>query len=578
MRILLVALNAKYVHTNLALRYLRARIRPQFSDVALKEFTINEPLRKIAGEIFENKADVVGFSCYIWNIGRIAELVGALRLVCPRTRFVLGGPEVSYDPESWLKQIAADGIVLGEGEETFAELLSVWQRGEEPERVSGLAWRQGDRIRVNPARPPTSDLSSLPLPYEEDEDLSGRLAYVETARGCPFQCQYCLSSAGQGVRYLEAEHFRRTFRRLLTLGVQTVKLVDRTFNANQAHAFRILDIAREEAGRFPEKSIRTHCEMAGELLDEEWYRYLAAYPQGALQLEIGVQSTNPPTLQAIQRPQRFDRWRGFVRKLRLHTEIPLHLDLIAGLPLEGWAECKTSFNDTYALLPQRLQLGFLKLLKGSGLYHDRERWGLIHEPQPPYTVMQTPNLSYQELIQLERIEDLVEKYYNTGKFFYSLREAVRLAPTPFDFYHEFALFWQEQGWFKQAWRGKELFSNLWRYCSRSPLSDAAAIRLREALRFDYYRWERPGSIPEFMQTETVRERKGAAAQAQWLDLVPEGRTLDRRRWSRVTEAAGFAYDVSQENGELREVWFLFFYGEQGVRVYCKPCDELEVYN
>jgi anaerobic magnesium-protoporphyrin IX monomethyl ester cyclase len=491
-------MNAKYVHTNLALRYLRASIRPDVAEITLKEFTINESLRRIAGEIFEEKAEVIGFSCYIWNIRQMGELIRLLRPVCPGVRFVLGGPEVSYNAEEWLEKLDVDAIVRGAGEETFRELLSAWRSGGALDSVAGVTWRQGERVRSNPARRAAQSLDQLPLPYEEDEDLNGRLAYLETARGCPFQCQYCLSSAENGLSLSDPEVFRHNYRRLMECGATTVKLVDRTFNAERTRALRILDIAKEEAERYPGKKVRLHCEIAGELLDQAWYDYLAAYPEGLVQLEIGVQSTHPPALQAIQRRQHFTRWAHWVRELRRHTDIHLHLDLIAGLPLEGWPEFRNSFNDVYALTPQRLQLGFLKVLRGSGLYQRREEWGLVYSPDPPYTILQTAWLSYVEIVQLERIEELVERYYNSGRFTLTLHEAVSLRASAFDLFNDLARFWRQRGWFKRAWKSTALYQNIWEYLDTLTCAPAQRARLLAALRADYERCERSGHLPEFL--------------------------------------------------------------------------------
>ena len=292
-----MAINAKYVQTNLALRYLREDIKNEFPDTVLKEATINEPVSRIAGEIFEAKADVIGFSCYIWNLSEIFKIIRQLRLVLPKVRLVLGGPEVTFETQELMdKNPELDAVVQGEGEGAFLELLRAWKVGRDPEMVSGVVWRDQDKIISNPQRIPLRDLAQLPDPYVLEEKLDNRLVYVETTRGCPFSCQYCLSSVASGVRFLEPEHFRRIFIKLLNYGARTIKFVDRTFNGRKEHAFRILDIVREEAENADSpQGLRIHCEMAGDLLDEEWLSYLRNYPQGLLQLEIGVQSTYQPT-------------------------------------------------------------------------------------------------------------------------------------------------------------------------------------------------------------------------------------------------------------------------------------------
>lgn len=568
MRILLASLNAKYVHTNLALRYLREEVKAEFPDVILKEFTINESIAGIAGEIFEAKADVIGFSCYIWNMNEILTLIRRLRPVLPQARIVLGGPEVSFEAEEVLKRtIEADVVVYGEGEETFHELLKVWELGQEPEGVAGLVWRRGQEIVANPPREVAADLNGLPFPYREKEDFRKRIVYVETTRGCPFCCQYCLSSTLSGVRYLEPERFREIFRTLLFNGARTIKFVDRTFNVNKKHAMAILDIVREEAGYYPaQEGIRVHCEIAGELLDEEWVKYLKGYPEGLLQLEVGVQSTYQPTLKSIARPQHFERWRKFVLEIQQNGQIPLHLDLIAGLPEEGWENFRTSFNDVYSVEPAMLQLGFLKVLKGSGLRKKSEQYGLVYVPDPPYTILETQWLTHSELLQLGRIEQVLDKYYNSGKFAYGLRQIMHLFTTPFDFYHQFALFWQQKEWFRLAWQGKALFANLWQFLEEFRLTkDVDSLiweRLRDSLRFDFYLWEKPNPLPDFLQGVDVYAASGASMEnenrtsifgsgfwetvkndPQWLEKIPELQEMDHRQWNRHTSLEYFTFDV-----------------------------------
>ncbi|KLU59253.1 tRNA-2-methylthio-N(6)-dimethylallyladenosine synthase [Peptococcaceae bacterium CEB3] len=652
MRILLASLNAKYVHTNLALRYLREEIKAEFPDVLLQEFTINQPLSHIAARIYEAKAEVIGFSCYIWNITQTLALIRQLRPVCPRVRFVLGGPEVSYEAETLLaEQPEVDVAVMGEGERTFPGLLRVWGSEENPgggseanagseevgrnlgraglEQVAGIAWRKQGRVVVNPSRPLAKDLNLLPDPYATEESLTGRLVYVETSRGCPFACAYCLSSVTQGVRYLSPERFRGILRHVLKAGARTIKFVDRTFNARKKHAMRILDIVREEAALAGEPpDLRVHCEMAGELLDQEWVEYLSTYPAGLLQLEIGVQSTHEPTLELIRRVQNFRNWCGRVRRIQ-EARIPVHLDLIAGLPGEDWDRFGQSFNEVYALAPAMLQLGFLKLLKGSGLRQRSAELGLVYSPDPPYTVLRTASLSHDRLLWLERMEKLLNPYYNSGRFIYSLRQAEqeRIFSSPFDFYLRMAEFWQAQGWFDRELHGKALFASLWQFIefSLGRCAEGEAEDWRDALRFDFYLWERPGALPDFLQVPEgyyaplgsgyqareaegrprnpaggvtragsgvrcdkepcPRKRAGGVVPSKeeifsdpgWLTEIPKMAGMDRRQWSRASALAYFTDDVwgrlsrvperalsPEETGPVAGsggIWYLFFYGE-----------------
>ena len=610
-----MAINAKYVQTNLALRYLREDIKNEFPDTVLKEATINEPVSRIAGEIFEAKADVIGFSCYIWNLSEIFKIIRQLRLVLPKVRLVLGGPEVTFETQELMdKNPELDAVVQGEGEGAFLELLRAWKVGRDPEMVSGVVWRDQDKIISNPQRIPLRDLAQLPDPYVLEEKLDNRLVYVETTRGCPFSCQYCLSSVASGVRFLDPEHFRRIFIKLLNYGARTIKFVDRTFNGRKEHAFRILDIVREEAENADSpQGLRIHCEMAGDLLDEEWLSYLRNYPQGLLQLEIGVQSTYQPTLERITRFQHFEVWQKYVQELQRISKIPLHLDLIAGLPGENWDNFRISFNDVYKVQPNMLQLGFLKVLKGSGLREKAQQYGLIYQSDPPYTILQTIDLSHIEILQLQRMEILLDKYYNSGRFLRCLRRVIPLFSSAFDFYDCLAQFWHVQNWFGLPWQGKALFERLWlfleyfRKINPQEIGEEKWETLRDALRFDYYYWERPSVVPDYLLPGGKRatgkivgghrgwdEAKLGSLEGlknlvcekldnddKWIS-VPPIESMDRRQWSKCTALAYFSTPVLDNlswnkeleqdmkglevTGEDNSVWYLFFYQKDRVCV------------
>ncbi|AET70852.1 Fe-S oxidoreductase [Desulfosporosinus orientis DSM 765] len=583
MRILLVALNAKYIHTNLAIRYLREEVSKVYSEVLLREFSINDHLDRVAGEIFEIKADIIGFSCYIWNLKETLALVRQLRPVCPEVRFVIGGPEVSFEAEEFLlDHPEVDALVMGEGEKSFLELLQTWQEGHDPSQVPGLAWRFDGQIIVNPPSPKALSLNDLPFPYGEEEDFTGRLVYVETTRGCPFNCQYCLSSTFQGVRFLDPERFRKMLRCLFKNGARTIKFVDRTFNANKRHAMRILDIVREESVNHPDtQEIRVHCEMAGDLLDGEWMEYFRNYPRGLIQLEIGVQSTHRPTLEIVSRPQNFEKWSQYISEMKAFG-IPLHLDLIAGLPEEDWQTFGKSFNEVYTVAPDMLQLGFLKVLRGSGLRLQSMRYGLVFAPDPPYTILATKVLSYSELLQLQRIEDVLDRYYNSGKFKHALGIITTLFSTPFDFYHEFAEFWQQKGWFGRQWQGKALFDKLWEFLrelseEKLGTDPFSWSRIRDALRFDYYLWERPNYIPDYLQYHGLKGTMDSEVwkttseeirkSSYWESVIPERIGMDRRQWFRNTAVAYFTAELDNDEESKKQGWYLFHYQQGKVKAY-----------
>lgn len=661
MRILLIAINARYVHTNLAVRYLREAIEEQRQEdwkVNIKEFSINEHLENIAAQIYEEKPDIIGFSCYIWNVSQMTALFRRLRPVLPKAYFLAGGPEVSYDPEELLDRCPElDAVISGEGERSFPALVKAWASGELPWKVEGLAWRfskpnehrnleavippdyQGkynDKVQsivfINERTNCLPDLNSLPNPYSRQEDFRRRLVYVETSRGCPFNCQFCISSTFSGIRYLEPERFREILRKLFSYGARTIKFVDRTFNARKQHAFRILDVFKDEAqkiltvhaSRAAHREFelpRAHCEMAGELLDDEWIEYLENFPEGMIQLEIGVQSTHQPTLDAVQRPQHFDQWKEKIIYLQHQCNIPIHLDLIAGLPLEGWKEFRKSFNQVLAVRPDNLQLGFLKVLKGSGIWEKSGELGLIYSPDPPYTVLKTKELTHEEILALSRLEDILEKYYNSGRFKFSLEYILMLKPCAFDFFHSLAEYWHQRDWFNREWKPKALFENLWQYLKQEGSLEnnlsteeitgdkPVLIDLREALLFDFYLLERPGVIPDFLvrqgniekelTKEFEKKKEAIKNDPCWRELIPEAKDLDKRQWARTTAVQYFETDIPKytalimnrqtalidtrlnstygqdaakttETYEQQGAWYLFYYGGSNPRFFKLP--------
>ncbi|NLI92159.1 MAG: B12-binding domain-containing radical SAM protein [Peptococcaceae bacterium] len=591
MKILLVALNARYVHTNLAVRCLKEAVEEQKledTEVRIREFTINDRLEHIAGEIFEEKPDLIGFSCYIWNITQILFLIRSLRLVLPQAFLLAGGPEVSFDPQDLLSRVPQlDAVIAGEGEKSFPTLVKDLLQGRLPFGVKNLVWRSGETglIVSNKTEKGLPDLNDLPSPYLQPEDFHGRLVYVETSRGCPFSCEFCISSTTHGLRYLEPEKFRHVIRHLFNNGAKTVKFVDRTFNANKKHAFAILNVFREEAEKlrgYSEGIPRAHCEMAGDMLDEEWIAYLGSLPPGMIQVEIGVQSTHLPALRAVNRRQKFSSWKEKAKILQHKFEIPVHLDLIAGLPGEGWSEFRNSFNEVIQVLPNKLQLGFLKVLKGSGVREKSTDFGLAYCPDPPYTILKTRELSHEEILSLKRLEEILERYYNSGRFRYSIKYFLQNAASPFDFFHSFAVYWQKEGWFSLEWNAKALFGNLWQFLTGSapPVMRDATLHnrmiWREIIRFDYFLQERPGSIPEFLQgkksgKEWDRIREQIRKDAGWMKIIPDAGKMDRRQWARATSVEYF--EVDHEYRQEPGLWYLFYYGKNGTRFF--PYNEPE---
>lgn len=411
-RVLLSTLNAKYIHSSLALRYLQAYCQGQDGfTVSIKEFTINQPLPAILGEIYLHQPDVLGFACYIWNIGEIMSLCADYRKVAPHTVIILGGPEVSYNAEQvLLEHPYIDGVVRGEGEESFLDLLQAIQAQQPWGSVSGISYRQDGRINNNPERDRITDLDRIPFPYQHEmEMLADRVVYYESSRGCPFRCTYCLSSISPGVRYLSLERVKTDLSFLLSQPLREIKFVDRTFNCDESRAREIIDFIVAHRG-----TAKIHFEIDAGLFSEGMLDFLETVPPDLFNFEIGIQSTFEPALAAVRRRQDWNKLSHNIRRLQRYRNIHLHLDLIAGLPGEDYNCFRRSFNMVYDLQPDILQLGFLKVLKGSDLDHSSHQHGYIYQSQAPYQVLANCDLAYEEILLLARVEDMLAKYYNSG--------------------------------------------------------------------------------------------------------------------------------------------------------------------
>ena len=429
---LLVAVNAKYIHTNLAVRYLR-----ELCHLPVKEYSINDRTDRIAADIYRSGEKSVLFSCYIWNIRMVLDVCGILKKADPTIKTVLGGPEVSFDAASLLqREKQVDFVLTGEGESSLPAFLQAQASGDYS-AVPGLVYRTGGKIQENPSASEVP-MDSLPFPYRMGElrELAGRLIYYETSRGCPFQCGFCLSSATRGVRFLSIERAKREILFFIREGVPLVKLVDRTFNADNRRALEIVEFIKEHS-----QTTCFHFEVKAETMSDELIRALSEAKPGLFQLEIGVQSTNRDTLLKIKRGADFERITKVVRRLKENGNIHLHLDLIAGLPGESAEQFEQSFNDVFRLHPQNLQLGFLKKLKGARL----DASGSEFQDAPPYEVVRSDAMSYAELLHLKDMEDVLEKYYNSGTFQNTLAYLIgTYAPNrPYNFFAGLAGYFRE---------------------------------------------------------------------------------------------------------------------------------------
>lgn len=452
MKVLLTAINAKYIHTNLAIYCLKAYAKEYRNYIKFGEFTINNYTDDILQRIYKEKPDFIGFSCYIWNIEMINQLCVELRKVLPHTKIWLGGPEVSFDVEKRLiENKDIDGIIIGEGEETFKELLDYYiGRKIKLTDINGIAFKdtawlekKEHEIFVTPLRP-EMDFSTLPFPYENMEDFENKIIYYETSRGCPYSCRYCLSSIDKRVRLRDMKRVEKELDVFLSHKVPQVKFVDRTFNCNRAHTKAIWEYIREHDNGIT----NFHFEISADIIGEEEIALLNSMREGLVQLEIGVQSTNPKTIKAIDRHMDFGRLSQVVGDIRKGRNIHQHLDLIAGLPYEDYNSFKNSFNDVYALKPDQLQLGFLKVLKGSGMFYDSKEMGIIYKDQAPFEVLYTQWLSFDDVLKLKEVEDMVEVYYNSGQFIYAIMYLEHFFKTPFDLYEALGTFYERNGLFQ----------------------------------------------------------------------------------------------------------------------------------
>lgn len=414
MKILLTAINAKYIHSNLAVYSLKAYARSFGDQLELAEYTINHRTDTILSDIYIRKPDVLCFSCYIWNISVVRELIREISRLRPELPIWVGGPEVSYECREFLqKNPMVTGIMQGEGEATFFELCEhyVNQTKKLPE-IRGLAFRDTEgNVVFTPERPPLS-MDALPFCYEDLSDFEHRIIYYESSRGCPFRCSYCLSSVEKNLRFRSLPLVYEELQFFLERKVPQVKFVDRTFNCDHAHAMAIWQFLKEHDNGIT----NFHFEISADLLTEEEIGLLASLRPGLVQLEIGVQSTNPQTVEEIRRTMNLERLETVVQKIKKQGNIHQHLDLIAGLPYEDYRSFAQSFDRIYALHPEQLQLGFLKVLKGSYLYENRSTYGIVCHEAPPYEVMATGWLSYDELLEIKKVEEMLEVYYNSGQF------------------------------------------------------------------------------------------------------------------------------------------------------------------
>lgn len=510
MKILLAAINAKYIHSNLAIYSLKAYAEKwletysgltygQDAEIKLTEYTINQPISDILMDIYRKKPDILCFSCYIWNMEHTEALVKEIAKLCPHMPIWLGGPEVSYDAVEVLGRLPqVKGIMKGEGEETFAKLCQIYALQGHPviddsclREVQGISYRDMKcGIQDNPWRQ-AIELGTVPFVYQNMETFQNKIIYYESSRGCPFSCSYCLSSVDKHLRFRDINLVKQELQFFLDQGVSQVKFVDRTFNCKHDHAIEIWRyIAEHDNG-----ITNFHFEVAADIFNDEEMALLAAMRPGLVQLEIGIQSTNPDTIRAIQRTMDFAKVRNAVEKIRKGGNIHQHLDLIAGLPFEGIDSFAKSFDDVYSLKPEQLQLGFLKVLKGSGMERQKDAYGLVYQSRPPYEVLYTRWLSYEDVIRLKGIEEMVEVYYNSRQFVHTLEELGWKYPSAFTMYDKLNRFYEAYGYGGIKHKRCTRYEILLQYIGEEHPQEQEYFR--ELLTYDYYLRENAKTRPEF---------------------------------------------------------------------------------
>lgn len=507
-KVILAALNAKYIHSNLALRYLsRFQNNNQKHHVETMEFTINQRLDFIAEELFRKQPDVVLFSCYIWNVEMLRQLCPILKKIMPDCVIGFGGPEVSYESETFLRENpAVDFVMRGEGELVFTKYLEHLDAGNPATlgEIESLTYRQNGEIFSTPQMHPM-DLALLPFPYEDDfSDVQNQIIYYESSRGCPYHCGYCLSSVENGVRFVPLDKVLPDLQKFLDKNVPQVKFIDRTFNCKKSHAMAIWKYLHEHDNGVT----NFHFEITADLIDQETIDFLKTVRKGLFQFEIGVQSTNPQTIRAINRNVDFAALSEIVQQIKDGGNIHQHLDLIAGLPYEDYDSFGRSFNDVYALHPEQLQLGFLKVLKGSMLHQKQKEFEIVYHDTAPYEVLTTHELPYADTLRLKYVEEMVETYYNSGRFLHTLAYLVPLYESPFAFFEALSQFWVGENYHYLGLSKMGLFDVLWRFVEQNPKVDKR--KLQWEMKFDIALHEKPKKLPAWL-TVTNEE--------QWHDKV-----------------------------------------------------------
>lgn len=506
MKILLAACNAKYIHSNLAVYNLKSCSGEYSSRVVVKEYTINQIRDDILKDIYLEKPDVICFSCYIWNISFVRELVPDLKKILPQVEFWAGGPEVSYDAVEFLKKNPAFfGVMVGEGEETFHELAGYYieRKPETLSEIRGVAFRDENKDRniVHTGWRELMDLSKVPFAYSNLTEFKNRIIYYESSRGCPFSCSYCLSSIDKKLRFRDIELVKKELQFFIDNKVPQVKFVDRTFNCKHDHAMEIWRYITEHDNGIT----NFHFEISADLLRAEELALMKTMRPGLIQLEIGVQSTNPQTIKAIRRTMDFEKLKRIVEQIHSFGNIHQHLDLIAGLPYEGYDSFHKSFCDVYTLHPEQFQLGFLKVLKGSHMMEMTGEYQILYKDREPYEVLSTAWLTYEEILRLKMVESMVEVYYNSGQFKNTLVFLEKYFDDPFRMYEALGRFYEKKGYSEISHSRMRRYEILMEFAGEQ--KEIPLEALSDVMLLDLYLRENLKSRPSFASDQKPYERQ-----------------------------------------------------------------------
>ncbi len=505
LKILLAACNAKYIHSNLAVYNLKSCSGEYSHNVVIKEYTINQIQDDILKDIYLEQPDVICFSCYIWNISFVKELVPDLKKILPHVDFWAGGPEVSYDAVEFLKKNPAFfGVMVGEGEETFHELAGYYieRKPENLKEIRGVAFHDETKVPdiVHTGWRELMDLSKVPFAYSNLTEFKNRIIYYESSRGCPFSCSYCLSSIDKKLRFRDIELVKNELQFFIDNKVPQVKFVDRTFNCKHDHAMEIWRYITEHDNGIT----NFHFEISADLLREEELALMKTMRPGLIQLEIGVQSTNPQTIKAIRRTMDFEKLKGIVEQIHGFGNIHQHLDLIAGLPYEGYDSFHKSFCDVYALRPEQFQLGFLKVLKGSHMMEMTGEYQILYKDREPYEVLSTAWLTYGEILRLKMVESMVEVYYNSGQFKHTLVFLEQYFEDPFRMYEALGRFYEKKGYSEISHSRMRRYEILMEFAGEQ--KEIPLEVLSDVMLLDLYLRENLKSRPSFASDQKPYER------------------------------------------------------------------------